>query len=234
MSERAVILAGGRGRRLAPYTAILPKPLMPLTEGKSIIEHVLVGIASAGISDVTITLGYLGHLIEAIVGGGEQFGLRVVYTREDHPLGTAGPLSLLEHVTESDRILVVNGDTFTDLDYREVLDQLQGSVEAVITCVERTINIDYGVIQFDNAGHLANYDEKPEISMVVSTGIYGLRGSSLDLVQPGKRMDMPDLLRALQANGRPVVCYVSDCEWEDLGRAEDIAALQQQLPSNVD
>ena len=233
MSERAVILAGGRGRRLAPYTAILPKPLMPLTEGKSIIEHVLAGIASAGISDVTITLGYLGHLIEAIVGGGEQFGLRVVYTRENHPLGTAGPLSLLEHVTESDRILVVNGDTFTDLDYREVLDQLQGSVEAVITCVERTINIDYGVIQSDNAGHLANYDEKPEIGMVVSTGIYGLRGSSLDLVQPGRSMDMPDLLRALQANGRPVACYVSDCEWKDLGRVEDIAALQQQLPSNV-
>lgn len=192
MTERAVILAGGRGSRLAPYTAILPKPLMPLTEGKSIIEHVLTGIASAGISDVTITLGYMGHLIEAIVGGGEQFGLRVDYTREDHPLGTAGPLSLLEHVSESDRILVVNGDTFTDLDYREVLDQLQGSVEAVITCVERTINIDYGVIQFDATGQLAKYDEKPEINMVVSTGIYGLRGSSLDLVRPGMRMDMPN------------------------------------------
>jgi NDP-sugar pyrophosphorylase family protein len=207
---------------------------MPLTEGKSIIEHVLTGIASAGISDVTITLGYMGHLIEAIVGGGEQFGLRVDYTREDHPLGTAGPLSLLEHVSESDRILVVNGDTFTDLDYREVLDQLQGSVEAVITCVERTINIDYGVIQFDATGQLAKYDEKPEIDMVVSTGIYGLRGSSLDLVQPGMRMDMPDLLRALQINDRPVVCYLSNCEWKDLGRPKDFAELHQQLSSNID
>jgi NDP-sugar pyrophosphorylase family protein len=234
MTERAVILAGGRGSRLAPYTAILPKPLMPLTEGKSIIEHVLTGISSAGISDVTITLGYMGHLIEAIVGGGEQFGLRVDYTREDHPLGTAGPLSMLEDVSAGDRILVVNGDTFTDLDYREVLDQLQGSVEAVITCVERTINIDYGVVQFDTTGHLANYDEKPEINIVVSTGIYGLRGSSLDLVQPGKRMDMPDLLRALQVNDRPVACYLSDCEWKDLGRPEDFTALHQQLLSNTD
>jgi NDP-sugar pyrophosphorylase family protein len=233
MIERAVILAGGRGSRLAPYTAILPKPLMPLTEGQSIIEHVLAGIASAGISEVTITLGYMGHLIEAIVGEGDRFGLRVDYTREDHPLGTAGPLSLLERVSESDRILVVNGDTFTNLDYREVLDQLQGSVEAVITCVERTVNIDYGVIEIDATGQLAKYDEKPEINMVVSTGIYGLRGSSLDLVQPGMRMDMPDLLRALQINGRPVVCYLSNCEWKDLGRPEDFAALHQQSSSNI-
>lgn len=234
MIERAVILAGGRGSRLAPYTAILPKPLMPLTEGKSIIEHVLTGIASAGISEVTITLGYMGHLIEAIVGGGDRFGLQVDYTREDHPLGTAGPLSLLERVSESDRILVVNGDTFTNLDYREVLDQLQGSVEAVITCVERTVNIDYGVIEIDATGQLAKYDEKPEINMVVSTGIYGLRGSSLDLVQPGMRMDMPDLLRALQINGRPVVCYLSNCEWKDLGRPEDFAAVHQQFIFNTD
>ena len=207
---------------------------MPLAEGKSIIEHVLTGIASTGISNVTIALGYMGHLIEAIVGGGEQFGLRVDYTREDHPLGTAGRLSLLEHVSKSDRILVVNGDTFTDLDYREVLDQLQGTVEAVITCVERTINIDYGVIQFDVAGQLEKYDEKPEINILVSTGIYGLRGSSLDLVQPGMRMDMPDLLRALQMNGRPVACYLSYCQGKDLGRPEDFAALHQQLSSNVD
>lgn len=234
MTERAVILAGGRGSRLAPYTAILPKPLMPLTEGKSIIEHVLAGISSAGISDVTITLGYMGHLIEAIVGGGEQFGLRVDYTREDHPLGTAGPLSMLENVSESDRILVVNGDTFTDLDYRKVFDQLKGSVEAVITCVERTINIDYGVVKFDSIGHLANYDEKPECKIVVSTGIYGLRGSSLDLVPSGMRMDMPDLLRALQVNGRPVACFLSNCDWKDLGRPEDFAAIHQESSSNAD
>lgn len=231
--ERAVILAGGRGSRLAPYTAILPKPLMPLTEGKTIIEHVLTGISSAGISDVTITLGYMGHLIEAIVGGGEQFGLRVDYTREDHPLGTAGPLSMLEHVSESDRILVVNGDTFTNLDYRKVLEQLQGSVEAVITCVERTINIDYGVIKFDATRHLASYNEKPQINVVVSTGIYGLRGSSLDSLQPGKFVDMPDLLRALQVSGRPVACFLSDCDWKDLGRPEDFAAIHQQSLSDA-
>jgi NDP-sugar pyrophosphorylase family protein len=234
MKERAVILAGGRGSRLAPYTAILPKPLMPLTEGKSIIEHVLTGIASAGISEVTITLGYMGHLIEAIVGGGDRFGLQVDYTREEQPLGTAGPLSLLDNVNENDRILVVNGDTFTNLDYREVLDQLQGSVEAVITCVERTVNIDYGVIEIDATGQLAKYDEKPEIHMLVSTGIYGLRGSSLDLVQPGMQMDMPDLLRALQGKGRAVTCYLSDCAWKDLGRPEDFAAVHQQFISNTD
>jgi len=227
VTERAVILAGGRGRRLAPYTTILPKPLMPLVEDRSIIEHVLVGIAAAGITDVTITLGYLGHLIEAVVGDGSTFGVAVGYTREDEPLGTAGPLALLDGVDAQDRILVVNGDTYTDLDYRSVLAELQGAVEGVVTCVERTIDTNYGVVHIDEAGMLDRYVEKPTIAMVVSTGIYGLRGSALDLVPVGQRMDMPDLLLALHGARRPVRCLVSDCEWRDLGRPGDFAELQQ-------
>jgi len=227
MTERAVILAGGRGRRLAPYTTILPKPLMPLVEDRSIIEHVLVGLAAAGITDVTITLGYLGHLIEAVVGDGSTFGVAVRYTREDEPLGTAGPLALLDGVDAQDRILVVNGDTYTNLDYRSVLAELQGAVEGVVTCVERTIDTNYGVVHIDESGMLDRYVEKPTIAMVVSTGIYGLRGSALDLVPVGQRMDMPNLLLALHGAGRPVRCLVSDCEWRDLGRPGDFAELQQ-------
>lgn len=227
MTDRAVILAGGRGRRLAPYTTILPKPLMPLFEDKSILEHVLGGVAASGILDVTITLGYLGHLIEAVVGDGSSFGLTVSYTREDEPLGTAGPLGLLTDLGSHDRILVINGDTYTDLDYRLVLSELQGSVEGVVTCVERSIDTNYGVVHIDEAGLLERYVEKPTISMVVSTGIYGLRGSALNLVPAGQRMDMPDLLGALQISGRPVRCLVSDCEWRDLGRPSDFAELLQ-------
>jgi len=229
MTARAVILAGGKGSRLSPYTAILPKPLMPLSEGKSIIEHVLYGLSSADIFTVTITLGHLGHLIEAIVGNGEKFGLQVDYTREEYPLGTAGPLSLLKDVKEADRILVVNGDTYTDLDYKDTLNRLQGSVEAVITCVKRTIDTNYGVISFDETGQMTGYDEKPAIDMIVSTGIYGVRGSSLDLVQPNQPLDMPDLMRTLVENNRRVACFVSDCEWKDLGRPEDFVALQQDF-----
>ena len=227
MINRAVILAGGRGRRLAPYTTILPKPLMPLFEDKSIIEHVLTGIACSGINDVTITLGYLGHIIEAVVGDGRSFGLSVRYTREEEPLGTAGPLGLLTDVATDDRILVVNGDTFTDLDYTLVLAELQGAVEGVVTCVERTIDTNYGVVHVDEAGLLERYVEKPSISMLVSTGIYGLRGSALNLVTAGKRMDMPNLLLALHDTGRPVRCLVSECEWRDLGRPGDFAELLQ-------
>lgn len=232
MADRAVILAGGKGSRLAPYTAILPKPLTPLFGDQSIIEHVLKGIASAGIKDVTVTLGHLGHLIEAIVGDGQRFGLQVTYTREGQPLGTAGPLSLLQNVDKEDKFLVVNGDTFTDLNYREVLDQIRGSVEAVVTCVRRTIDTNYGVVQFDDSGQLTDYDEKPSIEMVVSTGIYGLRGSSFDVLHPGTRMDMPDLLRKLQTEDRSVYCFLSECEWKDLGRPEDFYALQQQQYAN--
>lgn len=229
MADRAVILAGGQGSRLAPYTAVLPKPLMPLVEDKSIIEHVLVGIAKAGITDVTITLGYLGHLIEAVIGSGDRFDVQVHYTREEAPLGTAGPLSLLSEPKADDRILVVNGDTFTDLDYRDVLGLLTGGTEAVVTCVRRTLQSNYGVVTPDENGHLAEYAEKPEFPLVVSTGIYGLRGSALDLVTAGARMDMPDLLMSLKQAGRGVMCLVADCEWKDLGRPEDFAELQRSL-----
>ncbi len=228
MGERAVILAGGQGRRLAPYTAILPKPLMPVSEDESIIEHLLRGVASAGISEVTITLGHLGHLIEAVVGNGKRFGLRIDYTREDKPLGTAGPLALVRGVTAEDSILVINGDTFTNLDFREVLNRLNKSTEAVITCVERRLDSNYGVVHFDERGLMSAYDEKPSFGFVVSTGIYGLRGSALDCIQPNERLDMPDLLRTLRARGRSVVCFLAECEWKDLGRPADFEELHQQ------
>ena len=227
--DQAVILAGGRGRRLAPYTSILPKPLMPLASDTSILEHVLEGVARAGISRVTITLGYLGHLIEAVVGSGEKYGVDVTYTREERPLGTAGPLSLLQGVLHDDRLLVVNGDTFTDLNYRLVLDRLHGDVEGVVTCVNRDLPTNYGVISMDGSGSLETWDEKPTISLTVSTGIYGVKGSALDLLTSGSAMDMPNLLMALKNSGRFVGCFVADCQWRDLGRPEDFAELQERF-----
>ena len=227
--DRAVILAGGRGRRLAPYTSILPKPLMPLASDKAILEHVLEGVARAGISRVTITLGYMGHLIEAVVGSGEKYGVNVTYTREERPLGTAGPLSLLDGILHDDRLLVVNGDTFTDLDYRLVLDRLDGETEGVVTCINRDIPTNYGVVAIDGSGNLEAWNEKPIISLTVSTGIYGLKGSALDLLDSGSAMDMPQLLVNLKESGRPVRCFVADCQWKDLGRPEDFAKLQEQI-----
>lgn len=225
--ERAVILAGGRGRRLAPYTSILPKPLMPLASDKSILEHVLEGVARAGISRVTITLGYMGHLIEAVVGSGEKYGVHVTYTKEEVPLGTAGPLSLVNSISPADRLLVVNGDTFTDLDYRRVLDELDSDVDAVVTCVNRDLPTNYGVVAMDSCNNLAAWDEKPVVSLTVSTGIYGLKGTALDMLPSGVATDMPQLLVALKNSGRPVRCFLADCEWKDLGRPEDFAEIQK-------
>lgn len=228
MSQRAVILAGGRGQRLAPYTAVLPKPLMPLLENQSIIEHVLAGVRRAGIVDVTVTLGYLGHLIEAVVGDGSTMGLNVSYTREQEPLGTAGPLALLLGVEPEDDILVVNGDTFTDLNFQEVLACLEAPVEAVVTCVERTIETNYGIVHADDEGSLTGYDEKPTMRMTVSTGIYGLKGAALKLVPAGERYDMPELLMALHDRGSTVKRFVATCDWKDLGRPEDFTSLQRE------
>lgn len=226
MARRAVILAGGLGRRLEPYTAILPKPLMPLFDDKAVVEHVLLGLSNSGIRDVTITLGYLGHLLEAVVGSGEKFGVSVTYTHETSPLGTAGPLTLLEGVDPHDEILVVNGDTYTDLDYASFADRVDPMAEAAIACVHRELRSEYGVVDFDDYGHLKSYREKPKFSMVVSTGIYLLRPSALELLSLGQRSDMPDLLRELQSRGRVVQCITGDWIWRDLGRAEDFSDLR--------
>ena len=231
MGDRALILAGGRGRRLAPYTAILPKPLMPLSNNKSVIQHVLEGIARAGISNVTISLGYLGHLIEAVLNQSGSSELNITYTHEDDPLGTAGPLTLMSGVQDSDRVLVVNGDTYTDLDYRSVLGALDGH-QAVVTCVRREIETNYGIIHPDENGNLNSYEEKPILPLLVSTGIYAIRGSAMRDLQPLTYLDMPDLLRTLATDSGGVRVLIADCLWRDLGRAEDFAEIVNQMPEN--
>ncbi len=229
MRDRALILAGGRGRRLAPYTAVLPKPLMPLSNNMSVIEHVLQGIARSGISDVTISLGYMGHLIEAVLDRSGPNDLDITYTYEDEPLGTAGPLTLMTDVQESDRVLVVNGDTYTDLNYRNVVEELDTSHQAVVTCVQRAVETNYGIVHPDEAGDLAAYEEKPVIPFLVSTGIYAIRGSAIRNLEPSSYLDMPDLLRRLATQAEGVRVLTVDCLWRDLGRAEDFAEIFELL-----
>ena len=229
MRDRALILAGGRGRRLAPYTAVLPKPLMPLSNNMSVIEHVLQGIARSGITNVTISLGYMGHLIEAVLDQSQANDLDISYTYEDEPLGTAGPLTLMGDVQASDRVLVVNGDTYTDLDYKRVVEALDTSHQAVVTCVRREVETNYGVVHQDEDGTLAYYEEKPIIPFLVSTGIYAIRGSVVQDLGSPSRLDMPDLLRDVATQAGGVRVLTVDCLWRDLGRAEDFAEIFKAL-----
>jgi NDP-sugar pyrophosphorylase family protein len=202
---------------------------MPLFGEQAIIEHVLTGLARCKISRVTISLGYLGHLIEAVIEDGAKYGVQVDYARETFPLGTAGPLGLLGDIKPNDRILVINGDTYTDFDYRLVLDALDEGADAAVVCVERSLSSNYGVVHADHTGSLVRYEEKPSYPLTVSTGIYAMQGKVLESIPRDERFDMPDLLDVLVAAGRRVQCVVTDAEWRDLGRPEDFLSFRQDV-----
>jgi NDP-mannose synthase len=220
---RAVLLAGGKGTRLRPYTYVLPKPLMPLggEEPMPIIELVLRQLALSGFRDVTIITGYLGELIEAICGDGRRFLSRIGYRRETVPLGTAGGLTLLDRPTEP--VLVINGDILTTLDFAGMYQfhQSRGAA-ATIASYPREVKIDFGVLMFEDDPHvLKGYHEKPEYSFQVSMGVYILDPVAWDYLVPGRSLGMPDLLESMRHDGHDIHCFREECYWLDIGRHDD-------------
>jgi NDP-sugar pyrophosphorylase family protein len=225
-----VILAGGKGTRLRPLTAVFPKPLVPLGD-KPVLEILLRRLAASGLTQVTICTGYLGELIQAVCGDGSRFGLEIEYVREEQPLGTAGPLRLINNL--SDPFLVVNGDLLTTLDFREML-RYHKKEEANFTLAvfPRQVQIDFGVVEFDREKEFKGYREKPSYHYEVSMGVNLIGLDALGHVQKGERLDMPDLvLRVFRSGGR-VKCYRQKCEWLDIGRMDDYARAQDQFSQN--
>jgi NDP-sugar pyrophosphorylase family protein len=218
---RAIVLAGGLGTRLAPLTSKLPKPLLPVGR-RSILELVVEQLARSGIVDVTFCVGYLSHLIRAVFEDGAGDGLAIRYVQEREPLGTAGPLRLVEGL--DDTFVVVNGDVLTTLDYRRLLRLHRRSGSAATIAVHRrTLQIDYGLVheRADGRALVSAYEEKPRLSLTVSMGIYVLEPEVLGFIPEGRRFDVPDLVQGLLAAGLPVGTYRYDGLWLDVGRRED-------------
>jgi NDP-sugar pyrophosphorylase family protein len=222
VTRRAFVLAGGEGRRLAPLTTIIPKPLVPVGD-RSVLEIILAQLGAAGIARVTVSLGYLGHLIRAVVGDGSRFGVAVDYTTEDRPLGTAGALSLLPDLDDDDTVLVLNGDTFTDLDFADVVEHhLRTQADATIAVHRRTLASEFGVLTVGEDGSLVRYEEKPVFDFLVSMGVNVLSARALRSLGSPDRLDMPDFLLRLRDGGFVVRCREVHCEWLDLGRLDDV------------
>ncbi len=218
---QAVILAGGKGRRLRPYTTVLPKPLMPLGE-MPIIEVVLRQLAASGFGQVTVAVGYLAELLMAYCGDGRKFGLDLSYSREETPLGTAGPLALIDGLAGGDSFLVMNGDVLTSLDFAALVQRHQASgAAATIATHQRQQQINYGIIESDDADRVTAYIEKPQYHYQVSMGVYVLTPAVLEYIPRGHYLDLPDLVRTLMAAGRPVLAYPFDGYWLDIGRHDD-------------
>jgi NDP-mannose synthase len=219
---KAVILAGGRGTRLVPYTSVLPKPLMPIGD-RSILEIVVHQLAAHGFTDVTFCVGYLSHLIRAVFDSRTPDDVTVRYVQEDVPLGTAAPLRLVDNLDET--FLMMNGDVLTTIDYRALVrfHRRQRNVLTVATG-ERTIKIDYGVVHLNGQNgsvRVGRWEEKPEVASTISMGIYAVEPRALDYIPSKGSFDLPDLVQALLDAGEPVGAYRFGGTWFDIGRQED-------------
>ena len=224
---RAVILAGGKGTRLAPFTASFPKPLVPLGD-TPILEILIRRLLQYGVTDITLTLGHLAELIKAYFHHrrclADQITLR--YVEEEEPTGTAGSLALVPGL--NDTFLGMNGDLLTNLDLNALV-QFHREQKAVLTIGvhERDVKIDLGVLEFDASHLVTRYLEKPRTTYNVSMGIYVYEPRVLRYIEAGRYLDFPELVLRLLENGERVCAFPSDCLWLDIGRPDDYARAQQ-------
>lgn len=216
----AVILAGGKGVRLRPYTTRLPKPLVPIGDEFSILEIVMSQLAQRGFDRVTLAIGYLGHLIRSYVGDGSRWGITVDYTTEDSPLGTIGPvLQILDRLPE--HFLVMNGDILTDLDYADLLANHRDSgAPLTVATYRRCVKIDFGVLTTER-GRVVEFTEKPRIDYQVSMGVYGVSKRALAGYTAGAPLGFDELVLDLLTGLRPPGEYPFSGYWLDIGRPDD-------------
>ncbi|MFI5908204.1 sugar phosphate nucleotidyltransferase [Dactylosporangium sp. NPDC051541] len=216
----AVILAGGQGVRLRPYTTALPKPLVPIGDRYTILEIILNQLAARGFRSVTLAINHLGELIRAFAGDGSRWGMTIEYLTEDAPLSTVGPLfGLRDRLPE--RFLVMNGDVLTDLDYGDLLHshELSGAALTVATA-ERPLKIDFGVLTVDGPRLIA-FTEKPTYHYQVSMGVYAMSRAVLHGYPAGLPFGFDQLLLDLLAREEYPQTYAFKGFWVDVGRPED-------------
>lgn len=224
---QAVILAGGKGTRLRPFTTSLPKPLVPVGDFP-IIEVVLRQLARHGFREVVISVGHLAELIEAYCGDGRKWKLKIRYAREDKPLSTAGALRQVRGLKSE--FLTINGDVLTTLDYRKLfMDHKKSGAQATVGVCERQTLVDFGVIGLDGKNRLQAYTEKPSYRYLVSMGVNVFSRSVLKHIKPGEALGIPDLIGRIRSAGGLVRGFRNKAEWLDIGRPDDYARAQELL-----
>lgn len=222
---QAIILAGGKGTRLAPYTTVFPKPLMPVG-GMPILEIVIRQLVHFNIKEIILTVSPKSErLLAAYFGNGSQLGARISYSREEKPLGTAGPLALVSDLPGT--FLVMNGDILTTLDYGKLM-QYHKKRRGLVTIAmsQKLVRVELGVIEYNRLHRLTRYIEKPTVSYSVSMGIYVFNREVLEWIPKGEYLDFPQLIKDLTKTRKKVVCYPSSDFWLDIGRHEDYERAQ--------
>ena len=229
---RVVILAGGPGTRLRPFTAFLPKPLMPVGD-RPILEIVIRQLRHQGFDQITIASGYLAELLEAYFRDGTDFDVSIDYHIEHERLGTVGALASIDGLADEDAFLVMNGDVLTDLNYPSIVEAHRTSdAIATIATYERSVQISLGVMQLDDPDdptRLTGYIEKPTYDYRASMGVYCFSPAVLDYIEPGQYLDLPVLVQTLLAEGQTVRGYPFGGYWMDIGRHEDYEQASEEF-----
>jgi NDP-mannose synthase len=224
---KAFILAGGEGRRLKPYTSVLPKPLLPLGD-KPILEIILKNLKDQGINDVILAINYKSSLFKMFFGDGSKLGMNINYSKEEKPLGTIGPIKLVEKEFDGN-VIVMNGDILTDLDFNKLL-EFHNEKNSDITVVSRNIAIplEYGVIKSKD-DKVIGWEEKPSLNSEVSAGIYVIKSSVIKMVEDDKRQDMPELILKVVNSGGNVFKFPYGGRWIDIGRISDYQRAESEM-----
>lgn len=216
---------------MRPYTTVLPKPLLPLGD-KPVLEHIIQQLAQQGLREIVLSVGYLGGLIEAYFGDGSKLGLSLDYVRENEPLGTVGPIKLLERSEEP--FLVMNGDILSDFDFSALSRfHIKRAPLLTVATYKKDVKIDLGVLELEGDS-ITSYTEKPILHHAVSMGIYCCSPNVLEYIPNGKRFDLPDLVNALIRDGQRVSSFRHHGYWLDIGRHEDYQKAQDELANFVD
>ncbi len=227
---RAIVLAGGKGRRLYPYTLVLPKPLVPLGD-RSILEIVVRQLAAHGFDHITCAVGYHADLIMAVMGDGKKWDVKIDYVVEASPLGTIGPLATISPPQEP--FLVMNGDLLTDLNYRDLMDyhQQNGNI-ATIATYKRHVKLSLGVVTYNEEQRITGFEEKPEFDYDVSMGIYVFDPRIQDYIPKDQAFGFDQLIFRLLESDEKAAVYPFDGHWLDMGTYEDLNAAIEEFEKN--
>lgn len=219
MYKRAVILAGGKGTRLKPYTISLPKPLVPIGD-MPILEIIIRKLTKSGFNHITITVNHMAEIIRAYFGDGSKWGILIDYSLEDKPLSTMGPLKLIKDLPEN--FLVMNGDVLTDLDFENFYtNHVQNKNIFTISAYSRDQKVDYGVLETGSDNKLVNFIEKPTTTYNVSMGVYMASKQILDFIPENQFYGFDHLMLDLIKTKNPATVKVHSGYWLDIGRPDD-------------
>ena len=225
---KAVILAGGKGTRLKPYTTVLPKPLVPVGE-KAILEILISRLKKAGVTEIYICLNHFAEIIMAYFGNGDKYGIKINYSLEDKPLSTIAPIKLIDGLP--DNFLVMNGDLLTDLDFADLYkNHLNSNALLTVSTYKRNVKVDFGVIDIDtNLNQAIGFREKPEYNFQVSMGVNVLSKKVLDLVPDNQAFGFDNLMYTLLEKKERINTYQYDGYWLDIGRPDDYEKANEDI-----